>query len=65
MQEVSSEILLSKVHVEFEIRQSDFIVMASKKNHLEASTINIMFDRNSIVDLLMSRDLSKEAQFNI
>jgi len=49
---------LSKVNLEFEIRQSDFIVMASKKSHLEASTINIKFDRNSVVDLLMARDLS-------
>lgn len=58
MSEINSELLLAKIHMEFEIRQSDFIVMADKKNHLEASTINIKFDRNSVVDLLMARDLS-------
>ena len=39
--------------------------MADKKNHLEASTINVKFDRNSVVDLLMARDLSQEAQFYV
>lgn len=39
--------------------------MADKKNHLEASTINIKFDRNSVVDLLMARDLSQEASFYV
>ena len=36
---------------------------AAKKNHLEASAVKIKFDRSSIVDLLMARDLTQDAMF--
>lgn len=65
MQAIEAEIILPKVRVEFEIRQSDFIVKAAKKNHLEASAVKIKFDRNSIVDLLMARDLTQDAMFHV
>ncbi len=49
--------------MEFEFRQSDYIVIASKKSHLESCTVDIRFDRASIVDLLMARELTQEADF--
>ncbi len=39
--------------------------MASKKNHLQASTINIKLDRTSIIDSMMAQDLTETAQFYI
>lgn len=54
-----SDILLQSVRLELEFRQSDFIVMASKKNHLQASTISIKFDRASVVDSMMAQDLTE------
>lgn len=51
--------------IEFEARESDFINLASKKNHLESATICIKLDRASLVDLIMSRDLTEQAMFHI
>ena len=47
--------------MEFEIRESDFINKGANKNHLPASTINLKIDRNSVLDLLMAGDLTKDA----
>ena len=60
-----SDILLEDVLIEFEVRQSDFIDLASKKGHLESATIGIRFDRESLIDLLMARDISEQALFQI
>jgi hypothetical protein len=60
-----NDILLQSVRLELEIRQSDFIVMASKNNYLQASTISIKFDRASVVDSMMAQDLSERAEFYI
>jgi hypothetical protein len=40
-------------------------MIASKKNHLESCTIDIRFDRTSIVDLLMARELTQDADFAV
>ena len=56
-----NDVLLQAVRLELEMRQSDFIVMASKKNFLQASTINIRIDRASIVDSMMAQDLTENA----
>ena len=60
-----SDILLEDVLIEFEVRQSDFIDLASNKGHLESATIGIRFDRESLIDLLMARDISEQAFIQI
>lgn len=65
LQQAKSDIILETVKLEVEVRQSDFIRLASKKGHLESSTVVIKFDRTSIVDLLMAGDLNQEAIFLI
>ena len=63
--EATSDVLLSKVNLEFEVRSSDYINMAARKGHLESSQVVLMFDRASLVDLLMTGDLHKSAQVKI
>lgn len=61
MQENNSDVLLENVTIEMEVRQSDFINLASKKGHLESATVGIRFDRESLIDLIVARDISEHA----
>lgn len=61
LQENNSDVLLENVTIELEVRQSDFINLASKKGHLESATVGIRFDRESLIDLIMARDISEHA----
>jgi hypothetical protein len=65
LQDTKSDILIENILIEFEVRQSDFIDLASKKGHLESATIGIRFERESLIDLIMARDISEQALFQI
>jgi len=59
MQEVNGEVLLEDVHIEFEVRKSDLIDVASKSAaHIEATTISVLFDEQAILDLIYSNNLT-------
>ena len=61
----ASEVLLAQVDLEVEVRSSDYIRLAAKQTHLESCSVLLKFDRQSLVDLLVDRDLSQGAQFSL
>ena len=66
LQEVNGEILLEDLHVEFEVRKSDFINVGLRgKAFLEATSIAVMFDKQSMYDLIVSNNLSVEAYVHV
>ena len=59
MQEVNGEVLLEDVHIKFEMRKSDLIDVGSKgAAHLEATTVSVLIDEQSILDLIYSNNLT-------
>lgn len=64
LQKVNGDILLETIHIEFELRKSDFINCALRKGWLEASQIIVNFERDSILELFDGH-LSPEAHCHI
>lgn len=57
----TDQVLHKEVQLELEVRDSDFIELMSR-GHLESCFVKVKLDRASIVDCLMAKDLTKEAQ---
>eukprot|EP00347_Sterkiella_histriomuscorum_P014269 403361529 len=62
--ESNSNMILEGVMFEMELRTSDFQIMSSQ-NRLEAGLIQIYFGRDNILDILLAKDLTENAQFEI
>ena len=53
--------ILKDIRLEIEPRDSDFIRL-NTRGHLESSYINVWLDRSSIVDCLMAKDITQDAE---
>lgn len=59
------KVLLANVNLEFEMRTTDYIDLSQKKGYLESSTVIIKFDKQSVLNLMMVRDLAEEAVIKV
>jgi hypothetical protein len=56
--------ILEGVALELEMKSSDFATVVSK-NLIEAAILQVSLDRDNVMDLCMSRDLSESAQLEV
>lgn len=56
--------VLEGVAIEFELKSSDFATMISK-NLVEAAILQVSLDRENVMDLRISRDISESAQLEV
>lgn len=56
--------ILEGVALEFELKSSDFATIISK-NLVEAAILQISLDRENVMDLRISRDISETAQLEV
>ena len=54
-------VLHKEVQLELEVRDSDFVELMSR-GHLESCFVKVSLDRETIVDCLLAKDLSQDAQ---
>jgi len=56
--------VLEGVSLEFELKSSDFATIVSR-NLVEAAILQVSLDRENVMDLRISRDISENAQLEI
>lgn len=57
----AGDIILDKVRMELEVRDSDFVELLSR-NQIPSAFVNVFVDKTSVIDCLAARDLTQDAE---